>query len=158
MTTAFPPAHRVDMTAATEPSLPELASARVAKLTKLVLPPGHEPVLDVMASIWNDGLRAGFQLTGQARAIGLPASVPEDRYEDLRNAEVCSEYEEFPELDDPDFHNIAFSRVQKLSKATLPVGHPEVSGYTVEIWMDGVATGLRIVKQDEAVRQPSTVD
>ncbi|HEU4361572.1 MAG TPA: hypothetical protein VFR27_08670 [Mycobacterium sp.] len=141
-----------------DPNVQRLASARVAELTKLVLPPSHEPVLDVMALIWVDGLEVGLQLTEQTRLSGLPGSLPEAVYQDLEHAELCSEYDEFPELDDRDFQNFAFSRVQKLGRTIQPAGHPEVSGYTVEIWMDGVGTGLRIVKQDQPECQPSAVD
>jgi hypothetical protein len=139
-------------------SLQRLASTRVAKLTQLVLPPSHESVLDVMGLIWVDGLETGLQLTGERHAGGRPRSLPEAVYADLESAELCSQYEEFPELDDPDFQNLAYGRVQKFGRQLQPAGHPESSGYTVEIWMDGVAAGLRIVKQEAAGHRPVPVE
>lgn len=142
----------------TDRILQRLAGARVAELTKLVLPPSHEPVVDVMVSVWADGVAAGLQLAEQPDPPGLTATLTEAGYHDLASAGLCSQYEEFPELDDRDFQNLAFARVQKLSRMVQPASHPEVSGYTVEIWMDGVATALRIVKQAETAHQPAAVD
>lgn len=141
-----------------DPDLQRLASARVQELIKLVLPPSHEPVLDVMASVWVDGMQAGLQLTEQPTQHDVIGALTDGLYEQLATAGLCSQYDEFPELDDRDFQNLAFSRVQKLSRAFQPASHPEVSGYTVEIWMDGVATALRILKHAEAGRQPVPVD
>lgn len=137
----------------TDRNLQRLASARVEQLTKLVLPPSHEPVLDVMALIWVDGLEAGLQMSEQPGG-----TLTEALFDDLQTAALCSQYAEFPELDDPDFQNLAFGRAQRLNRTVQPAGHPEVSGYTVEIWMDGVATALRIVKHHEAARQPAAVE
>lgn len=120
-----------------------LASARVEKLTQLILPPGHAPVLDVMALTWFDGVEVGFQMTDR-RSLGLTETLAEVLYDELDRAELCHEYEEFPELDDPDFQDLACGRVQKLSRGFHPVGHPEVTWDMAEIWTDGVAAALRI--------------
>ncbi|MEB3050689.1 hypothetical protein KV112_13230 [Mycolicibacter sp. MYC123] len=132
-------------------NLHRLASARVEKLTQLVLPPGHEPILDVMASIWVDGVEAGFQMA-EAVSIGLSGALAEDLYQQLEGAELCSEYDEFPELDDRDFQDLACGRVEKISHGIHPVGHPDVIWDKVEIWTDGVAAALRIMR-DEGQRQ-----
>ena len=132
-------------------NLHSLASARVEKLTQLVLPPGHEPILDVMAMIWVDGVEVGFQTVG-ATSVGLSSALPEDLFEQLESAELCSEYEEFPELDDRDFQDLACDRVEKISRGVHPVGHPDVIWDKVEIWTDGVGAALRIVR-DQGRRQ-----
>lgn len=132
-------------------NLHRLAGVRVEKLTQLVLPPGHEPILDVMATIWIDGVEAGFQTVG-ATAIGLSSPLAEDLYERLESAELCGEYDEFPELDDRDFQDLACGRVEKITRDIHPVGHPDVIWDKVEIWTDGVAAALRIAR-DEADQQ-----
>ena len=132
-------------------NLQRLAHARVEKLTQLVLPPGHEPILDVMASIWVDGVEVGFQMA-EAASVGLSHVLAEDLYQQLEGAELCSQYQEFPELDDRDFENLACDRVEKISHAVHPEGHPDVVWDKVEIWTDGVAAALRIAR-DEGQRQ-----
>lgn len=132
-------------------NLHRLASARVEKLAQLVLPPGHEPILDVMALIWVDGVEVGFQMAG-ATSVGLSGALAEDLYGRLESAETCGEYEEFPELDDRDFQDLACHRVEKISRDIHPIGHPDVIWDKVEIWTDGVAAALRIAR-DEADQQ-----
>src|SRR5690625_442124 len=87
-------------------NLHRLANVRVEMLTQLVLPPGHEPILDVMAMIWVDGVEAGFQLVEEKSPIGLVSQLAEPLYQRLAGAALCSEYEEFPELDDRDFQDL----------------------------------------------------
>lgn len=140
--------HLVSTDAAKPGSLHRLAGMRAEKLTKLVLPPGHEPILDVMAMIWLDGAQAGLQLDGETTSIGLSTPLPETLYRRLEDAELCSGYDEFPELDDRDFQNLACDRVEKISRGTHPVGHPDVIWDKVEIWTDGVAAALRITREE----------
>lgn len=126
-----------------------LAGARAELLTGLILPPGHERVLDVVVLIWVDGVEAGMQMiepSPQSRRIGLTDDLAEALYDQLAGAGFCSEYEEFPELDDPDFQDLAYGRVSKLGKMTQPIGHPEVTWDMVEIWTDGVAAALRVAR------------
>lgn len=127
-------------------NLHQLAGVRVEKLAQLVLPPGHEPILDVMATIWVDGVVVGLQMSGETTPIGLSSALAEALYERLEGAELCSEYDEFPELDDRDFQNLACDRVEKISRGIHPVGHPDVIWDKVEIWTDGVAAALRITQ------------
>lgn len=129
-------------------TLHELASARVAKLAQLVLPPGHEPIVDVMAAIWVDGVEAGFQMVEVAASVAMSDAL----YERLESAETCSEYDEFPELDDRDFQDLACRRVEKISRGIHPIGHPDVIWDKVEIWTDGAAAALRIAR-DQGDRQ-----
>jgi hypothetical protein len=129
-------------------NLHRLAGMRAEKLTKLVLPPGHEPILDIMAMIWLDGVQAGLQLDGEPTSIGLSTPLAEALYQRLEDAELCSEYDEFPELDDRDFQNLACDRVEKISRGIHPVGHPDVIWDKVEIWTDGVAAALRITREE----------
>ncbi|MEO6792188.1 MAG: hypothetical protein ABI253_01845 [Mycobacterium sp.] len=133
-------------------NLHRLASARVEKLTSLVLPPGHAPILDVMAMIWVDGVEVGLQMAEVKTPVGLSSALAEVLYERLESAELCSEYEEFPELDDRDFQDLACRRVEKISKGIHPIGHPDVIWDKVEIWADGVAAALRI-SRDEVQQQ-----
>lgn len=133
-------------------NLHRLATARVVKLTQLVLPPGHEPILDVMAMIWVDGVEAGFQLAEVKSPIGLSGALPDSLYERLERAELCGEYEEFPDLDDRDFQDLAGRRVEKITRGVHPVGHPDVTWDKAEIWTDGVAAALRIA-QDQGWQQ-----
>lgn len=124
-----------------------LAGARAEKLTGLILPPGHEPVLDVVAMIWVDGVQAGLQMVEpapQSRTAGLTDDLTEALYDQLEGAGFCSEYDEFPELDDPDFQDLAYRQVAKLGRMVQPDGHPEVTWDMVEIWTDGVAAALRV--------------
>lgn len=127
-------------------NLHRLATARVEKLTQLVLPPGHTPILDVMAMIWVDGVEVGLEMAEEKTSIGLSSALAEALYERLESAELCSQYEQFPELDDRDFQELACGRVDKISKGIHPNGHPDVTWDKVEIWTDGVATALRIVR------------
>ncbi|BBX23766.1 hypothetical protein MTER_31770 [Mycolicibacter terrae] len=127
-------------------NLHRLAGMRVEKLAQLVLPPGHEPILDVMATIWLDGVVVGLQMSEEKTSIGLSSALAEALYERLESAELCSEYEEFPELDDRDFQDLACRRVDKISQGIHPAGHPDVMWDKAEIWTDGVATALRIVR------------
>lgn len=71
-----------------------------------------------------------------------------DPYTTAENAEIGSEYLEFPELDDRDFQKLARARVQKLTKMIMPSNHPPVNELMVAIWVDGLATGLRMAKED----------
>lgn len=131
-----------------------LAGPRAEMLTRLILPPGHERVLDVVVLIWVDGVEAGMQMiepSPQSRSIGLTDDLAESLYDALEGAGFCSEYDEFPELDDPDFQDLAYGRVSKLGKMTQPIGHPEVNWDMVEIWTDGVAAALRVAR-DRAQR------
>ena len=66
----------------------------------------------------------------------------------VENAPFGSEYDEFPELDDPDFQKLAEARVRKLTKMFMPANHPVVDGLMMSIWIDGLATGLRMAKED----------
>lgn len=129
-------------------SLNMLAGSRVEKLTQLVLPPGHEPILDVMAGIWLDGVEAGFQMAECTTTLGPASPLTDTLYRRLESAELCSEYEEFPELDDRDFQDLARRRVDKISKGIHPIGHPDVTWDKVEIWTDGLATALRITERE----------
>lgn len=126
-----------------------LAGVRAEMLTGLILPPGHERVLDVVVLIWVDGVEAGMQMvepSPQSRTPGLTDDLAESLYDELERAGFCSEYDEFPELDDPDFQDLAYGRVSKLGKMTQPIGHPEVTWDMVEIWTDGVAAALRVAR------------
>lgn len=124
-----------------------LAGARAEKLTGLVLPPGHEQVLDVVVMIWVDGVKAGMQLSDvQPPPCGLSDDLGEPLYDALEDAKLCSEYDEFPELDDSDFQDLAYRQVSKLGNMVQPAGHPEVTWDMVEIWMDGVGTALRVAR------------
>lgn len=71
-----------------------------------------------------------------------------DAYQAAENAEIGSEYLEFPELDDHDFQRLARGRVQKLTKMFMPSNHPPVFELMVSIWVDGLAAGLRMAKED----------
>lgn len=64
----------------------------------------------------------------------------------IENADICSEYAEFPELDDRDFQKLARGRVRKLMHAFMPTDHPEATDLVLEVWMDGLATGLRMAR------------
>lgn len=64
-------------------------------------------------------------------------------YED---AQIGSEYDEFPELADHDFQRLARARVQKLTRMIMPASHPGVNELMVSIWVDGLATGLRMAQ------------
>ncbi|RAV03691.1 hypothetical protein [Mycolicibacter senuensis] len=133
-------------------NLHSLARARAELLTRLVLPPGHDPILDVIAMIWLDGAAAGFQMVEHPAPAGLTTPLAGALYDRLAGAELCSEYEEFPELDDSDFQDLACGRVEKISHGIHPAGHPDVIWDKVEIWTDGVAAALRITR-DEARQQ-----
>jgi hypothetical protein len=74
-----------------------------------------------------------------------------DAYTAAENAAIGSEYLEFPELDDRDFQKLAHARVQRLTKMFMPSNHPPVLELMVSIWVDGLATGLRMAGED-AVR------
>ncbi len=136
-------------------NLHRLATARVEKLTQLVLPPGHTPILDVMATIWVDGVEAGLQMVEGTAPVGLCSDLAEALFEQLESAELCSEYEEFPELDDRDFQDLACRRVEKISRGIHPIGHPDVTWDKVEIWTDGVAAALRIARAEGEQRAGS---
>ncbi|CAJ1499215.1 hypothetical protein [[Mycobacterium] holstebronense] len=126
-----------------------LAGVRADMLSGLILPPGHERVLDVVVLIWVDGVEAGMQMiepSPHSRTLGLADDLAESLYDELESAGFCSEYDEFPELDDPDFQDLAYGRVSKLGKMTQPIGHPEVAWDMVEIWTDGVAAALRVAR------------
>lgn len=71
-----------------------------------------------------------------------------DAYATAANAEIGSEYLEFPELDDRDFQKLAHARVHKLTKMFMPSNHPPVVELMVAIWVDGLATGLRMAQED----------
>ena len=71
-----------------------------------------------------------------------------DGYTKAEKAEIGSEYLEFPELDDRDFQLLARARVQKLTKMFMPSNHPPVNDLMVSIWVDGLASGLRMAKED----------
>lgn len=128
-----------------------LAGTRAEKLAGLILPPGHEPVLDVVVMIWVDGVQAGLSMIEPPRTFGLTDDLAETLYEELAAAGFCSEYDEFPDLDDPDFQELAYRRVSGLGKMVQPAGHPEVTWDMVEMWIDGVAAALR-VDRDRAER------
>ncbi|HEX7321587.1 MAG TPA: hypothetical protein VF299_01445 [Mycobacterium sp.] len=68
----------------------------------------------------------------------------------IENAPIGSEYLEFPELEDRDFQKLAHARVRKLTKMFMPSNHPPVDELMVSIWVDGLATGLRMTKEDPA--------
>lgn len=135
--------------APTRRTLHMLAGARAEKLAGLILPPGHEQVLDVVAMIWLDGVKAGMQLiepSPQSRTCGLSDELPGALYDSLRDAGFCSEYDEFPELDDPDFQDLAYAQVTKLGKMVQPAGHPDQTWDMVEMWTDGVAATMRVAR------------
>ncbi|HET9876062.1 MAG TPA: hypothetical protein VFQ37_09880 [Mycobacterium sp.] len=67
---------------------------------------------------------------------------------DYQNAKIGSEYLEFPELADRDFQRLARARVQKLTKMFMPSNHPPVFELMVSVWVDGLATGLRMARED----------
>ena len=127
-------------------SLQMLAGARAKMLTGLILPPGHQRVLDVVALIWTDGVEAGMRMIEPSPACGLTDDLAASLYYELEGAGFCSEYDEVPELDDPDFQDLAYGRVSKLGKMTQPIGHPEVTWDMAEIWIDGVAAALRVAR------------
>ncbi|MDQ2628699.1 hypothetical protein [Mycolicibacter senuensis] len=129
-------------------NLRRLARTRAELLTRLVLPPGHDPILDIMATIWLDGLTAGFQMVEHPTPVGVSSRLADALYETLAGAELCSEYEEFPELDDADFQDLACGRVDKITHGIHPAGHPDVIWDKVEIWTDGVAAALRIARDE----------
>lgn len=130
------------------PSLRMLAGARAEMLAGLIVPPSHEPVLDVVALIWVDGVETGLtMIEPPAGNFGLTDDLAEALYGELAGAGFCSEYAEFPELDDPDFEELAYRRVGKLAKAVQPIGHPEVTWDLAEIWTDGVAAALRVARR-----------
>lgn len=62
----------------------------------------------------------------------------------VENAEIGSQYDEFPELEDRDVQNLARARVRKLMKAFMPADHPAATEYMLEVWLDGMATALRM--------------
>jgi hypothetical protein len=68
----------------------------------------------------------------------------------IDNAEIGSEYDEFPELEDPDFQSLARTRVRKLGKTFMPSDHPPVTELMLEVWVDGLATGLRMTQTGQA--------
>ncbi|BBZ21982.1 hypothetical protein [Mycolicibacter hiberniae] len=130
------------------PSLRMLAGARAEMLAGRIVPPSHEPVLDVVALIWVDGVETGLAMSEPpAGTLGLTDDLAEALYDELAGAGFCSEYAEFPELDDPDFQELASRRVGKLAKAVQPIGHPDVTWDMAEIWTDGVAAALRVVRR-----------
>ncbi|WP_286134960.1 hypothetical protein [Mycobacterium sp. UM_Kg1] len=129
-------------------SLRMLAGARAQMLAGLIVPPSHEPVLDVVAAIWLDGVETGLTMSeAPAGTLGLADDLAGALYDELAAAGFCSEYAEFPELDDPDFQELAYGRVSKLAKAVQPIGHPEVTWDLTEIWTDGVAAALRVARR-----------
>lgn len=65
---------------------------------------------------------------------------------DVENAVVGSEYDEFPELEDRDFQDLARARIRKLGKTFMPSDHPPVSELMIAVWIDGLASGLRMAK------------
>ncbi|MGV0624745.1 hypothetical protein [Mycolicibacter minnesotensis] len=126
-----------------------LADARAVKLARLVLPPSHEAVLDVVAQIWLDGVEVGLQMTQPsppAPSCVITDALESDLYTELAGAALCGQYDEFPELDDPDFQDLAYQRVGRIGRATQPIGHPESTWDTVEVWTDGVAAALRVAR------------
>ena len=144
-------AKHVALAAARRRNMHVLAGARAEMLTGLILPPGHEPVLDVVAMIWVDGVEAGLQMIELSPTCGMTDDLAEALYDQLAGAAFCSEYDEFPELDDPDFQDLAYQQVAKLAKMVQPAGHPEVTWDMVEMWTDGVAAALRVAR-DRAQR------
>ncbi|MGV0635803.1 hypothetical protein ABQE69_15680 [Mycolicibacillus trivialis] len=66
----------------------------------------------------------------------------------VENAAVGSEYDEFPELEDPDFQKLARARVHKLMKTFMPADHPPATEYMLEVWIDGMATALRMARDE----------
>ncbi|OMC06695.1 hypothetical protein A5735_03600 [Mycolicibacter heraklionensis] len=144
---AEPAGHTIPAGAPGRRTLHMLAGARAQMLAGRILPPGHERVLDVVVLIWVDGVETGMQMIEPSRSVGLTDDLPEALYDDLAGAGFCSEYDEFPELDDPDFQELAYGRVSKLGRMTQPVGHPEATWDMVEIWTDGVAAALRVARE-----------
>ncbi|MCV7315470.1 hypothetical protein H7J77_07945 [Mycolicibacillus parakoreensis] len=69
----------------------------------------------------------------------------------VENAAVGSEYDEFPELEDRDVQNLARARVRKLMRTFMPADHPPATEYMLEVWMDGMATALRMTRDNDAV-------
>lgn len=139
----------------TEPDFQMLARARLEKVEALVMPPGHPPVFGYLVSIWADGLTAGMQMDGGGGSAPsaeqqLTASLPESLYRVLESPAALSQYAEFPELTDRDFEDLAIDRVHKLIRQVQPRSHPEVSAMAAEIWIDGVATALRLTRAGDA--------
>lgn len=66
----------------------------------------------------------------------------------ISDAEVGSEYDEFPELEEKEFQELARARVKKLMKTFMPSDHPPATEFILEVWVDGLATGLRMSKED----------
>lgn len=71
-----------------------------------------------------------------------------DGYQAAADAAIGSEYLEFPELDDRDFQKLARERVGKLTKMFMPSNHPPIVELMVSIWVDGLASGLRMAGDD----------
>lgn len=71
-----------------------------------------------------------------------------DAYTAAQNAAIGSEYLEFPELDDRDFQKLAHERVKKLTKMFMPSNHPPVVELMVSIWVDGLASGMRMAREE----------
>ncbi|BBX13780.1 MULTISPECIES: hypothetical protein [Mycobacteriaceae] len=71
-----------------------------------------------------------------------------DAYTAAESAAIGSEYLEFPELDDRDFQRLAHARVGKLTKMFMPSNHPPVMELMVSIWVDGLASGMRMARED----------
>ncbi len=65
---------------------------------------------------------------------------------EILNAQFGSEYDEFPELTDRDFQKLARDRVRQLTKIFMPASHPGVEEFLLELWIDGLATGLRMAR------------
>lgn len=66
----------------------------------------------------------------------------------ILNAEFCSQYAEFPWLEDRDFQDLARERMRRFGHEFLPPSHHDVTEYLLEIWLDGMATCLRMVRED----------
>ena len=43
---------------------------------------------------------------------------------------------------------MARARVKKLMKAFMPSEHPPATEFMLEVWVDGLATGLRMTRDD----------
>ncbi|OBJ72987.1 hypothetical protein [Mycobacterium sp. 1274756.6] len=66
----------------------------------------------------------------------------------VENAAIGSEYDEFPELEDPDFQDLARTRVRTLMRTFMPADHPPATEYLLEVWIDGMATALRMARDE----------
>lgn len=64
----------------------------------------------------------------------------------IADAEVGSEYDEFPELEERDFQDLARARVRKLMKTFMPSDHPPATEFLLEVWVDGLATAMRMTR------------